>query len=197
MSSGIGASITNLSNGTVANAPDVLSSLNALNAAGVSNDGGLITTSGAGIMTLAGLIANGAIAPNAPSTTINGGNTGTATLWQFFVGTYKYTIIALGNFRTGGAAQTIALPTPYLTGAIIRTGLTGTSATNAGIGLMHSGALQSINIYATLSANGATQTSQNFIYTGSFGDIQVNFDTVQFQASGTAGHTAIAIIEGV
>src|SRR5437660_841026 len=45
---GINASITD---GTTAHASDVLTSLNNLNAAGVSNDGGTISTSGAGVIT--------------------------------------------------------------------------------------------------------------------------------------------------
>lgn len=45
---GIGASIVTLTNGTTANAPDVLNSLNSLNSNGVSNDGGAISTDGSG-----------------------------------------------------------------------------------------------------------------------------------------------------
>lgn len=48
MPSGIGASLTTLTNGTTANAPDVMADLNAINNGGVSNDGGAITTDGAG-----------------------------------------------------------------------------------------------------------------------------------------------------
>lgn len=52
MPTGINASIVNLLNGTIANAPDVLSSLNSLNSSGISNDNGAISTSGGGVMTL-------------------------------------------------------------------------------------------------------------------------------------------------
>lgn len=52
MPTGINATIVSLTNGTTANAPDVMSSLNSLNTNGVSNDGGNITTDGSGNMTV-------------------------------------------------------------------------------------------------------------------------------------------------
>lgn len=53
MASGIfGASLINMTNGTTANAPDVDANDLALKANGINNDGGLITTDGAGGMTL-------------------------------------------------------------------------------------------------------------------------------------------------
>lgn len=51
MAIGIGASIVSITDGTTAHASDVLTSLNNLNAAGVSNDGGTISTSGSGVIT--------------------------------------------------------------------------------------------------------------------------------------------------
>lgn len=53
MPSGIGATIISISNGTTANASDVLTSLNNLNAGGISNDG-VITTDGSGNITATG-----------------------------------------------------------------------------------------------------------------------------------------------
>lgn len=59
MGVGIGASLTTLSNGTIANAPDVLGDLNNINNGGVSNDGGAISTNGSGVMTTLGNVVNG------------------------------------------------------------------------------------------------------------------------------------------
>lgn len=56
MGVGIGASIVTITDGTTAHASDVLTSLNNINNAGVSNDGGTISTSGAGVLTVVGLI---------------------------------------------------------------------------------------------------------------------------------------------
>lgn len=56
MSTGIGASITTLTNGTTANASDVMSSLNSLNSNGVSNDGGHIQTDGSGNVVFGGTL---------------------------------------------------------------------------------------------------------------------------------------------
>lgn len=53
MTSGIfGASLASLTNGTTANAPDVLGSLQSLQNNGVNNDGGTIQTNGAGTVTI-------------------------------------------------------------------------------------------------------------------------------------------------
>lgn len=198
MGVGIGATLVNISNGTTANAPDVLTSLTDLNNAGVSNDGGTISTNGAGVITMLGAIVNGPIQPNVASVTpLSGGTSGTATLYQFFQGTYKYTMIILSNFRTGGAAQTIVLPVPYTVGGFIRTGNSGTSTANAGVALLASGAAITVYVATALAAGGGTSASNTEVDALSFGSFQNGFDTVQFQASGTAGHYAVIIIEGV
>lgn len=88
MPSGIfGATITNLVNGTTANASDVLASLNSLKANGINCDGGQITTDGSGGMTAVKFsTANGQIrgvfflaTPYQLTTnpTLNSGNTNT------------------------------------------------------------------------------------------------------------------------
>jgi hypothetical protein len=59
MVTGIDASITSITDGTTAHATDVIASLNSLNANGVSNDGGLITTDNAGTITAVGFSATG------------------------------------------------------------------------------------------------------------------------------------------
>lgn len=60
MTAGIfGASLTTLTNGTTANAPDVLGNDQALKTNGVNNDGGLIITDGAGSLVAVGLHATG------------------------------------------------------------------------------------------------------------------------------------------
>lgn len=80
MTTGINATITNLTNGTTANAPDVLASLNSLNSNGVSNDGGKISTDGNGNITAtAGQLRNVSILPTpyhlTTNPTINSGTT--------------------------------------------------------------------------------------------------------------------------
>lgn len=57
MTSGIfGASIVTLTNGTTANASDVMSSLNSLKSNGVNNDSGTVTTNGSGTLTAVGFV---------------------------------------------------------------------------------------------------------------------------------------------
>ena len=53
---------------------------------------------------------------------INGGSTGTATVTAVLKGGLIFTQVALNNFKTGGANQSLALPIPYNHGASITTG---------------------------------------------------------------------------
>lgn len=127
---------------------------------------------------------------------LNGGTSGTATLIQDCIGLIKRVLIILNNFRTAGAAQSIALPAAFTAEALVRTGLIGTSATNAGVGFLAGVSNVQVAITTTLAAAGATTTSQNFIYAGSYGEVLGAFDTIQFQSGGTAAHTGLIIIEG-
>lgn len=109
-----GATVTSLSNGTTANAPDVLGSLQSLQANGVNNDGGAIQTNGAGLMTLLGMIINGPLQSNPAAVTVNGTTAGTATLYQFLQGAIKAFYLYYNGYRNSTTTeQKLALPVPF------------------------------------------------------------------------------------
>jgi len=130
------------------------------------------------------------------SVSVNGGVSGSATLWQDFQGNIKRTLILLNAFRTGASAQQLIFPTPYTAGCFIRVGNTGTSATNAGISLLNGASLQNMQLFVTLSATGNAGTTATSIFSGTNGECESAFDRVQFQASGTVGHTGFIEIVG-
>lgn len=85
MGTGIGASLTTLTQGTTANATDVLGNDQAINNAGVSNDSGSISTDGSGHITAAnGLLRNITFLATqfqlTTNPTLNSGSTNTYTV---------------------------------------------------------------------------------------------------------------------
>jgi hypothetical protein len=127
---------------------------------------------------------------------INGGTSGTATLYQDFQGAVKRVLIVLSNFRTGAANQTIALPTPFISNAKIDAGGIGTSAQTGGMQLLNGGVAQNIDVVTALAALGGTRTSQTTIYQYSFGYTTHPFDTIQFPLGSTVAYTGTILIEG-
>lgn len=180
MGVGIGASLTTLTNGTTANAPDVMASLNNLNNGGVSNDGGNISTNGSGIITCPGLVVNGPIQNNPTVVTLNGGTAGTATLYQDFTGNIKRVLVILSGFRTAGANQTIALPVAFIKQCFVRAGNLGSATGFNGFQLLSSGVAQSTGLITTLSSTGGTSTSVSTLFGNSYGECFHPVDTIQF-----------------
>lgn len=128
--------------------------------------------------------------------TINGGTSGTATLLQDDIGTFKRIIIFLNNFRTGGAAQNIAIPSAFTKGAHITTGGIGTSVNAGGVSCLASGVAQTVFTPTTFASTGNTATGVTILYQYAFGECFSAFDTVQFPASSTSAHTAFIIMTG-
>lgn len=131
-----------------------------------------------------------------PGVVLNGGTSGTATLYQVEIGNVKRTIVYLNNFRTGASAQNLSFPTAYTKGALIRTGGTGSSATTSHISFVASGVVQNVNVLTTLAAGGGTVTNQAWILQYSYGECPTAFDAIQFVAGGSAAHSGFIIIEG-
>lgn len=99
MTTGIGATITTLTDGTTAHAADVMASLNSLNSNGVSNDGGQITTGG-GNLTAVSLHTTGGgalIYIFATTVLISNDSIGSGS-------TKTYTCVGVGSVPTGAKA---------------------------------------------------------------------------------------------
>jgi hypothetical protein len=136
---------------------------------------------------------NGRLNATVASTVLNGGNAGTATLYQTSIGSYKYAMIILSGFRTGGSNQTIALPTAFTVGANIRTGHNGSATGFNGFQLLSSGSAQTINVITSLSSGGGSTSGITTMFGDSFGSVQHTFDTIQFMSSSSS--TANGLIE--
>ena len=182
MPAGIGATIVSITDGTTAHASDVLTSLNNLNAAGVSNDSGNIQTDGSGQMFLPIVTVSGKFNTNLTPVTVNGQTSGHADLYQYIQGNVKVTIINLVNYRIT-ANQTLALPSAYAGRAWINVG-----ETNGGhIACLASGAAVNIKVMTGLSGTGGTQSTQTFIQQWSQGQVDAAWDTIQFQSASQIG----------
>lgn len=186
MPTGIGASIVTLTNGTTANAPDVMSSLNAINAAGISNDSGNITTNGSGILALPGLSLN----PTAVQVT--GSVSGTATLYQLFYGAVKLVVVSHANYRSA-AAQTLALPTAFSSNSYWWT----TDYQGGKVEALASGTAQTFSVLTALALAGGTQNPQTALNGYSQGMCRTAFDTVRITVTGASNATGLTIILGV
>lgn len=141
--------------------------------------------------------ANGAINMATNSTVLNGGTSGTATLYQDLTGNIKRVIIYLSSFRPGVSAQNIAIPTPFTTSVSVRTAQTGASSSTSGISLLKSGVAQNVSAVTTLSLTAAAFTTGTVFNQGIIGYCESGVDTVQFQGGTTASHTGMIILEGI
>lgn len=133
MTTGIGATITTLMNGTTANASDVMASLNSLNNNGVSNDSGHVTTDGSGGVTLV-KVSNGSGVIRAaiftsdgytPYTFING-----ATINSGVTNTYTLTGGSTGVPTGAKAAWVNCYYTSATPGAFVQMFLHGATLTD-------------------------------------------------------------------
>jgi hypothetical protein len=125
---------------------------------------------------------------------LNGGVSGTATLYQSFRGNDKVVRVKLNNFRTSSSVQTIALPVAFTQTASVRA--TDTDSYS----LLLSGAAQTMaTITALPSTGGGNATVMNATNMGFYANGSVNsaFDTIRFNASWAAAHSGSIILEGV
>lgn len=151
-----------------------------------------ITSNGSGILTALGAIINGAIAPNPSSTVLNGSTSGTATLWQPLTGTAKLIILIESSFRNGGgSAQTITIPTPFVSAFRWWTGDTNTMTFKSGA------TTQNVGVITALAAAGGTVTVQTNVGSYSIGDCGAACDTISFSSGAGSAHTGIQILAGI
>ncbi|MGH2478111.1 MAG: hypothetical protein ACRDHW_00430 [Ktedonobacteraceae bacterium] len=121
------------------------------------------------------------------STTINGGTSGTATLYQPLTGTFKTAVVVLNNFRTAGSNQDIALPVAFTTQAWI-------SVTDlATMELVLAGTVKNMDVITGFGASTNNASISAYEQAG----IKTGFDTVRFTSGWAAGHTGIVIIQGI
>lgn len=191
MVSGIGASITSFSPGTLIASATANANFASLNSSGVSNDGGNITTDGAGTITSVGITTQ-VLKANPPVVSVNGQTSGVARAYQVLQGTVKRVVVQLSNYRIT-ANQTLVLPVAFSDRAVVWVG-----ETNGGhIAFLLSGAAQNIKVVTALSGTGGTQSTQTFVQQWSQGQIDAGWDTIQFQSAAQIGAAnGTIIIEG-
>lgn len=143
-----------------------------------------ITASG-GIATLLAL----ALSPTPVQVT--GSVSGTATLYQYQQGTVKKGIVYWANYKSG-AAQTLALPVAFTTGALAQTGETQGQT----IEFLSGGSPVTLSVLTTLNPTGGTETSEGSIKAWSSAQIRTAFDTIRltFTGSNASGYM---IFEGI
>jgi len=183
MASGIfGASVTTITDGTTAHAPDVLATLLSLQTNGVNNDGGSIQTDGSGQMFVPIITISNKFNTNIAPVTVNGQTSGHADLYQYIQGNVKVTLINLVNYRIT-ANQSLVLPSAYAGRAMIQTW-----ETNGGhIACLASGSAVNIKTQNTIAAAAGTQTTQTFMAQFSQGQIDAAWDTFQLQSANQLG----------
>jgi hypothetical protein len=132
------------------------------------------------------------LAINSGSTVLNGATAGTATLYQPLNGVLKLVMCYLSGFRNGGgSAQTIAIPTPFVTsfrwwvGDINPLTFVGSSSNRTS------------DIVTALASGGGTVTSQTTVNKYSHGGVNAAVDTISFNASEASAHTGLILMIGV
>lgn len=157
-----------------------------------------ITANGSGIMTLLGLIANGAMQPNPSVTTTNGNTAGTVKVWQPFTGTFKLVGLFFNGFRNAGANQNLVLPAAFTTFAFFYIGsiCNPINATNSGLQFLLSGSAQNCNLY---NGGNVAPSFGATIRCLQVGTVLAGFDTVSVLGTSnlTGNATDSVIIAGV
>lgn len=145
-----------------------------------------ITSDGNGAATLLKL------AINSSSAVLNGSTAGTATLYQPLNGTLKLVLCYLNGFRNGGgSAQTLAIPTPFVTSFRWWTGDINP------LTFVGSSSSRTANIITALAAGGGTITSQTTVNGHSFGGVNAAVDTISFNSGEASAHTGLILMVGV
>lgn len=151
-------------------------------------------SSSVGIVTLLGLIVNGAIQTNPTAVTVTGTTSGTAVLYQFLIGTVKAAILFDNGYRNSTTTeQTISLPTPFTSKCLVFTGniqtltpySSGTAQTNT------------VRVLSTIAAAGGSSTLQNNISAYSIGYFTSNFDAIGLGKSQGGTFTDITLLIGL
>ena len=125
---------------------------------------------------------------------VSGSTSGTATLYQFFQGTYKYVFIVVSS-SYNSTLKTIALPVAFTTRAFLRTknnpGPMRFLASGSPVNMFMVTGFNSTTGAETTSAAQTSTTAGS----GQQGQIAGAFDTVELSATGAVGPATI-IIEG-
>jgi hypothetical protein len=122
--------------------------------------------------------------------TVAGGTSGTASMIQLTIGTFKLVFIEFVNFQTGASAQNLVIPAPYTKEAELLAG----DVPN--FSLLHSSVAQTFDAVTQLASTGGTVTPITVIHVSTFGHCTTPFDTVQFAASGATTHAGNMLIWG-
>lgn len=132
------------------------------------------------------------LAVNPGSTVLNGATAGTATLYQPLNGVLKVVLCYLAGFQNNsGAAQTIAIPTPFLTSFRWWTGDINP------LTFVGSSTNRTADIVTALAAAGGSIGSQTTVNSHSFGNVNAGVDTISFNASEANPHTGLILMVGI
>lgn len=132
---------------------------------------------------------------NVTPLSLTGATSGTATLYQFVAGTYKYVFARMNNFRNGsGSHQSIALPTPFTSYFQFHTGdFANVSFLSGGV----SGTVRSCGVITGLSATGGSVGSVTVIANWSIGECLGGWDTLRFNSGAAGANQGTIVIQGV
>lgn len=125
---------------------------------------------------------------------INGGTSGTATLYQDCTGTIKRVLVVENNFRTAGAAQTIAIPVPFTAKFWVRTGFIDR------VQFLSSGTAQSVNVMTAFGASGSaigSTAGATTVFGFAIGECLHPCDAISWPASGAAANNGMILLEGI
>lgn len=141
---------------------------------------------------LGSLIVDSVLSVGGKVTTVTGGVSGTATLYEVLTGTIKLSVIYFNNFKTGASAQPITFSTPYT--AIAKVWVGGISANSQ----FRSGTtVRDLDVITGLGSGGGTTNNQTTISSDSFATINEGFDNVLIPANNITAHTSLAVFIGV
>jgi hypothetical protein len=149
-----------------------------------------VVSNGSGVVTLNGMVINGAIQCNPAAVTVSGSISGTCTLYQYMTGTVKRCMIVCNNYRSA-SAQNLVLPVAFTGNSywIVSELSSGT------IEAMKVGASQVFSVWVTQAAAGGTQSSNTGLNTWSQGLCRAGFDTVKITVTSSVA-SSVHLIEG-
>lgn len=194
-----GASITTLTNGTTANATDVMASLNSLKSNGVNNDSTAIQTDGSGGLFLPGITLSALFQSSVglkinDGATTNGTTAGTCVKYAICIGQFRAYLFYFNGYRNSTATeQRITLDTAFTSRALYLAGsVPAPSVWNGGSQVANQ--VQGVN---ALSSSGGTVGGYTSFHTYDFGEVTSAFDQIGLGVSQGSTTTGLLFIIGV
>lgn len=190
---GLDVNPTSFSSGTTISSSSMNSNFNAIVNAAINNDSGAITTDLNGTMTLPGIVVT-ALNSNPTPQTVTGTTAGSASLYEFLVGTVKMVALLFNGYQNNtGNEQKVSLPTPFTQRAMAICG----NGKNCSVWSGGSQLTNKVNVITSFSSTGGGVTQVSNVPSDSLCEVIQGFDQIGLGINEASQAFAIYLFFGI